>query len=149
MTANQSRDHLIRLLDILDLAHQIHRLLTRRTQHLTSLTLEQSILLSCIEQQHGESTITQLAADLSRTSHTISKVVDIMERRGLVRRRRLRTGDRRLVHVSMTVEGESTLRSFRDAAMVIIEPILGGIGEQELEGQLDRVIEILSTISGR
>ena len=149
MSENQPRDHLIRLLEILDLAHQVHRLMTRRTQHLIGLTLEQAILLGCIEQQQGESSIFQLAASLSRTSHTISKVVDVLERKGLVRRRRTQMGDRRVVYVSMTLEGESTLRSFHDAVAAIIEPMLGGITEHELEFRLDRVIENLTVISGR
>ena len=149
MTENQSRDYIIRLLTVLDLAHQIRRIMNRRTQQLTGMTLEQSTVLCCIDQENGESTISQLAANLSRSSHTITRVVDVMERRGLVRRNRVQTGDRRLVHVSMTPEGESTLRSFREAAVVIIEPILASIGELELEQRLDRVIETLSAISGR
>ena len=148
MTVNQSREHIIRLLTLLDQAHQIRRLLTRRTQHAAGITLEQAIVLCTIDQEIGESTISQLAAHLSRTSHTITRVVDIMERKGLVRRHRPQAGDRRVVYVSMTPVGESTLRSFRQASFEIIEPILAGIGEPELERCIDLLIENLSIISG-
>lgn len=148
MTEYQPREYIIRLCAVLDLVHQIRRLLTLKTQHVAGLTLEQCIVLCGIDQENGETTISQLAAHLSRTSHTITRVVDVMERRGLVRRHRAQTGDRRLVHVSMTLEGEATLRSFREAAFEIIEPILGSFRETELIQRLDEVIETLSGISG-
>ena len=53
-----------------------------------------------------------------------------------------------MVYVTMTPEGESTLRSFREATFVIIEPILASIGEYELRRSLDQVIDTLSVISG-
>jgi DNA-binding MarR family transcriptional regulator len=112
------------------------------------MTLELSAVLCWIDRENGESTIYQLAANLSRTSNTITRIVDVLERRGLVERHRAQTGDRRLVYVTMTLEGESTLGSFREATFVIIEPILASIGEYELRRSLDQVIDTLSVISG-
>mgnify|MGYP001030485046 FL=1 len=148
MNDNRHRQYVIRLLTVFDQAHQIHCLMSRRTQHITGMTLELSAVLCWIDRENGESTIYQLAANLSRTSNTITRVVDVLERRGLVERHRAQTGDRRLVYVTMTLEGESTLGSFREATFVIIEPILASIGEYELRRSLDQVIDTLSVISG-
>ncbi len=136
------------MLTVLVPAHQIHRLMTRRTNHVTGMTLEQSAVLCWIDRENGESTIYQLAANLSRTSNTITRIVDVLERRGLVNRNRSQTGDRRLIYVTMTQEGESTLQSFREAAFVIIEPVLASIGEYELSRSLDQSNDTLSVISG-
>jgi MarR family transcriptional regulator, organic hydroperoxide resistance regulator len=57
----------------------------------------------------GEMESRHLAAEANVTKGTLTGVLDTLERRGLVARRR-RTSDRRLVMVSLTDEGRATIR---------------------------------------
>ncbi len=100
-----SRDYIFRICELLDLAHRLRTFLNSRTQELLGLSLEQTALLCRLAASDGQSTVTGLATGSGRTTHTITAMFDILEREGLVVRRRNHIGDRRQVWVVLTVLG--------------------------------------------
>jgi MarR family transcriptional regulator, organic hydroperoxide resistance regulator len=74
-----------------------------------TLTLSQYGLLSGLAQRSA-APVRELAADAGVTASTATRILDTLERRGIVRRRRTEE-DRRVVIVTMTRRGRELLRA--------------------------------------
>ena len=76
----------------------------------------------------------------------VTRLVDRLARRGLVRRQR-RTDDRRCVQVSITAEGLAQLRSLDRAAGEMPQRLLGHLGKDRLR-ELNALLDVLVEESG-
>ena len=134
---------------LLDIAHHVRQLLTSQTRELIGLTLEQAVVLCCIEKHHSTVTIADIAETVSRTSHTVTGTINVLEKRGLVSRSRNSGGDRRRVLVSLTKEGYSRLEAYRGAASIIMQPLLLASGRADAEQRFSEAIATLSALLPR
>ncbi|MFT4763518.1 MAG: DNA-binding MarR family transcriptional regulator [Oleispira sp.] len=75
----------------------------------TGLTAPQILLLQTIRDQ-GEVTIGEIANEMSLSQATVTTIIDRLEKRGLVYRKRSET-DKRKVHAHLTDEAVETLKS--------------------------------------
>jgi MarR family transcriptional regulator, multiple antibiotic resistance protein MarR len=87
------------------------------------------------------------AADLCRLLHydtgSMTRLLDRMEQKGLIRRERSKD-DRRVVSLRVTVAGRAVLPRLRDSAASAIQRMLSGFSVAEVEdlrGLLGRMIE--------
>lgn len=119
----QSYDYIYQIRELLNLAHRLRTFLNNRTQEITGLSLEQAFLLCRLAASEGESTITALATGSGRTSHTVTAMVDILEREGLVVRRRNNPDDRRQVWVALTDLGTAKVQAVRQAGVELVESL--------------------------
>ena len=135
-----SRDYIFRICDLLDLAHRLRYMLNSRTQELLGLSLEQAALLCRLSAGGGQSTVTAMATQSRRTSHTVTAMVDILEREGLVVRRRNNPDDRRQVWVALTAQGSSKMQELQQAVDELIEPLLVGSIDDPIEQRLEETL---------
>ncbi len=135
---------------VVDHTHQIRQTLTAQTRTTAGLTVPQAVALCHLERGGGHLTITELATAVSRANHTVTALVDVLEKRGLAKRRRDHGLDRRVVWVQITPAGLARLRAYRDGAATIIQPLLAdGTSIEELGAYLDRLLQLLARLSQR
>lgn len=79
-------------------------LYSRRLSKEVGLTAPQLLILQAI-QSLGAVSISKLSGDVSLSQATVTNIIDRLESRGLVTRHRS-TQDRRVVHASLTKDGE-------------------------------------------
>ena len=101
------------VISVLDCAHGIRRILGEHTKSVAGLTFEQALLLCRIDRAGGEANMSHLARSLSRTTHSVTTLVDNTESQGLVTRVRDLEGDRRQGVVRITAEGREKLQAVR------------------------------------
>ena len=102
------------ILLFLNIAHQVREVLTNRIREVTGLSLERAVTLWVISREEGEVTTSGLAKTLGRSSHTVSTLVDTLERQSLVIRGRDSSTDRRQVRVQITSMGVQKVDQFLD-----------------------------------
>ena len=128
------------ILELLDLAHRLRYILNSRTQELIGLSVEQAALLSRLAEAGGRNTVTALATESRRTSHTVTAMVDNLERQSLVVRRRNHTTDRRQVWVVLTALGASKMQELQQAGHELIAPLLVGSIHDPIEQKLEEAL---------
>ena len=133
--------------DMVQLSHRIRLLNSRSWRELEDLTVEQCFLLCFIDKNGGEITISHLAGIVSRASHTVTALVDTLERRGLVTRQRKPTADRRQVWVSLTSRGRAALEDFRRWLPTHFPELFGNRSDQDLE-EISRAVATLARFLG-
>ena len=131
---------MLQFLELLNLAHQLRSILNGRTQELLSLSLEQTAFLYRLGETGGGNTVTALATESRRTSHTITAMVDILERQGFVERRRNHSADRRQVWVVLTALGTAKVQAVRQVGAVLILPSLVGSIDDPIEQKLEEAL---------
>lgn len=75
----------------------------------SGLTAPQLLLLQTVKAK-GEATVGELAQEMSLSQATVTSILDRMEARKLVSRKKS-TADRRKVHVTLTTLGKTTIRN--------------------------------------
>ncbi|MBM70124.1 MAG: transcriptional regulator [Haliea sp.] len=103
---------LARIDDVLVALRRVIRATDLHSRHLaktTGLTAPQILLLQTIRQR-GEVTIGELATDISLSQATVTTILDRLEKRGLVYRKRSDT-DKRKVHAHLTPRAMEVLIS--------------------------------------
>ena len=137
---------MLQILELLDLVHRLRNILSSRTQELIGLSLEQTALLYRLAETDGQNTVTALATQSRRTSHTITATVDILEREGLVVRRRNHTADRRQVWVVLTNLGTAKVQAVRQAGAELFAPPLVGSIDDPIEQKLEEALRPLRAL---
>ena len=96
----------------------------------------------------------ETAADLCRVLHydtgSMTRMVDRLEEKGLIRRERSKD-DRRVVSLRLTSAGRSALPRLRDTAARVLERMLAGFEEGEVDAlrrYLNRMIENGQPVNG-
>jgi DNA-binding MarR family transcriptional regulator len=106
--------------------------------------------LATIDGAGGALTQSEIAERLLTTPPSISSLVDTLERRGLVVRRR-DARDRRRQIVGITSEGSALVRTFVPEAVALQTAVMSGLGEQErarLIRTLARIRDTTATLDG-
>ncbi|MBN2320729.1 MAG: MarR family transcriptional regulator [Acidobacteria bacterium] len=111
-----------------------------RENHITLTQFKAIILLSEKENQ----TLSQLSNGLSRTRCTMTGLVDRLEDKGLVRRKRS-SKDRRLVYVSLTDKGRELAVELMDKVV----PEISRIGESIMGRLTDSEVMALYSALGK
>lgn len=119
----EPRDFLDASLEVLDAAHQLREALNRHALSAAGITIEQACALCRIDMAGGITTVSQLAAHLSRTENATTTLIGKLVRKGHLSRERSQTGDKRVVHVQLTPQGKMTLRQFRAELLPIFQII--------------------------
>ncbi|PKL07771.1 MAG: hypothetical protein CVV51_12375 [Spirochaetae bacterium HGW-Spirochaetae-7] len=109
----------------------------------TGLTLPQLILVKALA-HNGPMTISELARELCVSKPTVVGIVDRLEQRDLVARRRDENGDRREVNVEFATGSEERLRDIRSA----VEEALGSAFSDVPTADLDTLESALLTAVG-
>ncbi len=118
----------------------LQRHIERRVQTLALTALQWSPLL-LIAQGKGD-TAAALARSLDTDTGAVTRMLDRLERKGLVRRQRS-TGDRRVIHLALTAEGRHAIGLVPFAIAEVLNLHLTGFSEREvdqLKGFLRRII---------
>ena len=137
---------MLRILELLDLAHRLRNILNIHTRELVGLSLEQTGLLYRLDASGGQITVAELAAESRRAGHTITAMVDILEREGMVVRRRNQSTDRRRVWVVLTDLWSSKLQVLEQAAGELIAPTLIGPMAEPFEQKLEEILRPLRAL---
>jgi DNA-binding MarR family transcriptional regulator len=104
----------------------------------TSISFTQWIALMRLGDQAGHMSATQLSKELGYDMGALTRVVDELERRGLVRRERSRS-DRRAVEIAVTAAGR---RQAESAKRVIVE-LLNELVEPYSEPEIATLIDLM------
>jgi MarR family transcriptional regulator, 2-MHQ and catechol-resistance regulon repressor len=88
-------------------------------------------LLACLHEE-GPAIQAQLADATAQHPASVSRLVDDLERQGLVRRAR-DAQDRRRIQVELTAAGEAKLRELRALVLPVVEVCFSGLGREEQE----------------
>lgn len=135
-TVDDSYGYLVRRLHA-----SLQRHIERRVQSLDLTALQWGPLL-LIAQGKGD-TAAALARALDIDTGAVTRMIDRLERKGLVQRRRS-TNDRRLVHLALTPEGRHAIGLVPFAIAEVLNLHLAGFSEREvrqLKRFLSRMIE--------
>ncbi len=119
----EPRDYLEASLEVLDAAHQLREALNKHALSAVGLTIEQACALCRIDMAGGTASVSQLAAHLSRTENATTTLLGKLVRNGHLYRERSQTGDKRVVYVRLTPQGEMTLSQFRSELMGMFQKI--------------------------
>jgi DNA-binding MarR family transcriptional regulator len=106
------------------------------------ITAAQYVILMQLALQEADSA-SELCKGISYDPGAMTRMLDRLERRGLVRRV-AHPNDRRTSNLELTPEGKAVYPKLRAAAMKVVNRFLQGFSEQEarqLEGFLQRMLE--------
>lgn len=128
--------------------------LTRRVQNLSTghaeaifsdeeLTFTQWISLMGLREGVAE-TSADLARHLNHDTGAVTRMVDQLEKRGLIKRARSKS-DRRVVHLALTPEGRAVARSF----IPRIVEFWNGVTDEFSAKEISQLIELLTRLIAR
>jgi len=109
------------------------------------VTMSQCMTLEMLHQQ-GRRTVRELAEGLALDTSTVTRVVDVLVRDGLVRRARDEKQDRRRVFVSLSERGRRLAKKLEASADEYCERILGRIPQEQHEDVLRALALVVSAI---
>jgi DNA-binding MarR family transcriptional regulator len=132
------------------LAHVYQRFnaLQRGEKRCFGVSMSQCVTLETLHQR-GPCGVRELAQALGIEQSTVSRVVDVLVRDGLVRRARDEAGDRRRVFVSLTARGRNLARRLERCADAYTERILARIPvdrRPEVLGALELLVAALDEL---
>jgi DNA-binding MarR family transcriptional regulator len=118
--------------EVLDVVPSIMRFIRTemRSHRALGLSVPQFRSLVFIERAAGTS-LNGVAAHLGLTPPSVSKLIDGLSIRGLVKRRES-PGDRRRLTIQITAEGAQALARARSAALKSLSRLLGSLTEEDL-----------------
>jgi DNA-binding MarR family transcriptional regulator len=123
------------------LNHTRHAIYRARELELSQygLTAEQGRLLYVVQVLGDAATPTEIAKHVFRVSHTISSLVDRMEKKGLVRRER-DSHNKKIVRIALTAMGQDLLSQVTKRES--LHKIMEGLSETKRK-QMQSALEIL------
>src|SRR5215469_5376427 len=104
----------------------------------TSISFTQWIALMRLAWQAGHMSATQLSKELGYDMGALTRLVDELERRGLVRRERSQR-DRRAVEIAVTAAG----RRQADSAKPVVVKLLNQLMEQYSDAEIATLIDLM------
>jgi DNA-binding MarR family transcriptional regulator len=118
--------------EVLDVVPTVMRFIRTemRRHRALDLSVPQFRSLVFIERTAG-TPLNGVAAHLGLTPPSVSKLIDGLSNRGMVKRRES-TGDRRRLTIEITAEGAQALASARSAAQKSLSCLLGSLNGEEL-----------------
>ncbi len=118
--------------ETLTYAYQRFNALQRGEKRCFGVTMSQCVTLELLHRE-GRMAGRELARRLGLDTSTVSRVVDVLVRDGMVRRARDEAGDRRCVFVSLSARGRALAAKLQSCADTYCERILGRIPEDRRE----------------
>jgi len=94
------------------------------------VTMSQCLTLETLL-EHGPQTVRQLAEQLGLDDSTVTRLVDVLVRDGLLERSRADSGDRRRVYVALAARGRELAAMLQASADSYCERIIERIPEQQ------------------
>ncbi len=107
-------------------AYQRFNALQRGEKRCFGVTMSQCVTLELLHRE-GPLAVRELALRLGLDTSTVSRVVDVLVRDGMLRRARDERGDRRCVFVSLSARGRGLAAKLEDRADAYCERILARI----------------------
>ena len=107
------------------------------------ISAAQYVVISVLAKSKCVDSVTQLCKDLSYDAGAMTRMIDRLETKGLIRRTR-RQDDRRVVYVELTEEGHRAFPRMRVVSMGVVNRFLRGFTEAEarqLESYLTRMLD--------
>jgi DNA-binding MarR family transcriptional regulator len=137
-TASKFRETLTRL-------YQRFNALQRGEKRCFGVTMSQCVTLELL-QQEGAKTVRDLADGLGLDTSTVTRVVDVLVRDGLLRRARDEKRDRRRVFVSLTERGRKLAKQLEACSDAYCERILARIPRDRREDVLHALRVLVDAI---
>jgi DNA-binding MarR family transcriptional regulator len=137
-TAPKFRETLTRL-------YQRFNALQRGEKRCFGVTMSQCVTLELL-QQEGAKTVRDLADGLGLDTSTVTRVVDVLVRDGLLRRARDEKRDRRRVFVSLTERGRKLAKQLEACSDAYCERILARIPRDRREDVLHALRVLVDAI---
>lgn len=113
-------------------------------QYNVGLTPEQFLLIDLLWNQ-GPMSQQQMADLMQKDKNSITKLVDALEKKGLVVRRKDET-DRRSNLLVLTAEADGLKMGAKEKGISILDSILEGISEEELKSFLDTLAKLTNNM---
>jgi DNA-binding MarR family transcriptional regulator len=123
--------------------------LQRGEKRCYGVTMSQCVTLELLHLE-GPKPVRELAASLGLDTSTVTRVVDVLVREGMLERARDEAGDRRRVYVSLTRRGRGLAQKLQACADGYTERILGRIpreGREEVLHALGVLVEALDELA--
>lgn len=98
-------------------------------------------ILTTLLKDGAKHTVSGMAEELSLTAATVSDAIGSLQQKGLLTKDR-QTGDRRVVHLSLSREGKRVVRSQTASNETLLE-IIRSLSQQEQEASLVAVIKMI------
>lgn len=125
--------------------YQRFNALQRGEKRCFGVTMSQCVTLELLHQE-GPKTVRVLADRLGLETSTLTRVVDVLVRDGLLRRTRDEKGDRRRVFISLTGRGRQLANKLEACADAYCERILIGIPRGQREDVLHALRVLVEAI---
>lgn len=119
---------------------------SRLKKHGVPLTPEQFLLIDLLW-NHGSMSQQQLADQMQKDKNSVTKLIDAIERKGLVVRRQ-NPSDRRSNTIVPTEKAEAMKVYAKEKGISILDEMLTGIEEQELRNFLATLKKLSDNMSG-
>jgi DNA-binding MarR family transcriptional regulator len=129
---------------LIEVGHAVQQELNRRSIEAADLTIQQASVLARIESAGGKATVSRLAMDLGRASHSMSGMITSLEKADLVSRTRAASKDRRQVWVSLSTQGKRRLAAYHRAAPRMVEPLTDAMVSKE---ESERLVSVIRTLT--
>lgn len=107
------------------------------------ISAAQYVVISVLAKSKCVDSVTQLCKDLSYDAGAMTRMIDRLEAKGLISRRRC-PDDRRLVKLELTEAGLAALPKLRECSVRVLNQFLQGFTKTEarqLEGFLSRMLQ--------
>ena len=107
------------------------------------ISAAQYVVISVLAKSKCVDSVTQLCKDLSYDAGAMTRMIDRLEAKGLISRRRC-PNDRRLVKLELTEAGLAALPRLRECSVRVLNHFLQGFTKTEarqLEGFLSRMLQ--------
>lgn len=114
-------------------------------QYNVELTPEQFLLVDVLWNQ-GPMSQQQLADNMHKDKNSITKLVDALERKGFVERKRSSV-DRRSNTIVLTEKADTMKLDAKEKGMTVLDRMLDGISEEELRSFLDTLNKLSNNMS--
>jgi DNA-binding MarR family transcriptional regulator len=115
------------------------------------LSAAQFIVIATLAADSEPKSASDLCKGISYDAGAMTRMLDRLEAKGLIRRRRS-ADDRRLVHLELTDEGRGAYPRMREISMAMQNRFLHGFSRAEartLEGLLERMLENAQPLDAR
>ena len=131
--------------ETLALLYQRFNALQRGEKRCFGVTMSQCVTLELLHRE-GSKTVRQTAESLGLDTSTVTRVVDVLVRDGLLRRARDEKEDRRRVYVSLTARGRSMAEKLEKCSDLYTERILERIPAERREDVLHALRVLVDVI---
>ena len=104
-------------LEIMERSKQVQDALDAEAKAVAEITFTQALVLTFIDCEKGNATVSTLSRPLKRAVHTLTSVVNTLERMGLVKRTNRLKEDRRVFRLQVSATGSEAVQKLRQTTL--------------------------------